>query len=634
MKLTNLKIGTRLNLILGLIILVIFTGLTIILVNNQKTRLMEQADNRMFAQVEDLVKMIDLQISQNQKAVNASIKVAHHLFYDETTLEVSEDEMIQFSAVNQNTKQQKTVRLPIWYLNGVPLQKNYQFVDAVQDLAVETATVFQKIDGGYLRISTNVRKLDGERAVGTYIPDDSPVVKSIERGETFKGRAFVVNDWYLTAYEPIKINGEVQGILYVGVREKNLPEIRQIFNSKTFYNEGYPYIMHNSGELIVHPVSEGDKLSETKMFEQLTGMNTDKGKMKYTWPEDGSGETKYQYFEYYEPIESYVVATIYEHDMIGMIQEARNTIIIVALVSLVIFLIVTQLIVRSVTEGLFKAVQFSKTIASGNLTASLDIKQKDEVGQLAEALNEMTFKLKGIVQKVIGSAGNIASASEQLSTSSQELSNGANTQASSAEEVASSMEMISSGIKLNADNARETESIAKKAAEGVVKVGKSSSKSITSMRSIADKIHIVNEIAFQTNLLALNAAVEAARAGEHGKGFAVVAAEVRKLAERSKIAADEIVSLADTTVNVTSDSDTLLNSLLPEIEKTSKLVQEITASSVEQNASTDQFESALAQLNDIVQRNAAASEELSSSAQQLSAEAEELNEVINYFRIK
>jgi methyl-accepting chemotaxis protein len=222
----------------------------------------------------------------------------------------------------------------------------------------------------------------------------------------------------------------------------------------------------------------------------------------------------------------------------------------------------------------------------------------------------------------------------QMSSASQQLSQGANEQASGAEEVSSSMEQMAANIQQNTDNAQEADKISQRVSDGVQKVGSAAQESLISIRNISDKIGIINDIAFQTNILALNAAVEAARAGEHGKGFAVVAAEVRKLAERSKIAADEIVSLSAKSVNVTESASKLMGNLIPEIEKTAKLVQEIAAASMEQSTGADQVNSAIQQLNQVTQQNAAASEEMATSSEELSSQAEQLKDIISFFRLK
>ncbi len=319
-----------------------------------------------------------------------------------------------------------------------------------------------------------------------------------------------------------------------------------------------------------------------------------------------------------------------------MIQKALTTrigVILFSLLATIIAIILALIITKGIVNPIRKSVQLANEIAKGDLTSNIDINQKDEIGQLANALQMMIGKLKNIVANVKDGAENIVTASQQMSSTSQQMSQGASKQASSAEEVSSSMEEMASNIQQNTDNAQQTEKIALKSREGVSQGSQSTDISVKAMKDIAEKITIVNDIAFQTNILALNAAVEAARAGEHGKGFAVVAAEVRKLAERSKIAADEIDALSKNGVQVSEDAGKILTEIVPEIESTSKLVQEIAAASMEQNSGADQINSAIQQLNQVTQQNAAASEEMATSSEELASQAEELRETISYFRI-
>lgn len=294
-------------------------------------------------------------------------------------------------------------------------------------------------------------------------------------------------------------------------------------------------------------------------------------------------------------------------------------------------IIITRNIMNDVGGEPAEVARIASEVANGNLTLKYD--NSDKKG-IFGAIVIMSEKLKEIISHVIAGANNIASATEQMSSTSQELSQGASEQASSVEEISSSMEEMSSNIQQNTDNAQQTDKIATSATGSVSTVSNASVESMESIKNIADKIGIINDIAFQTNILALNAAVEAARAGEHGRGFAVVAAEVRKLAERSKVAADEINVLAKNSVSVTEESTQLLTQIIPEIEKTAKLVQEIAAASLEQTSGTDQINNAIQQLNQVTQQNAAASEELATSAEEMASQAEQLQEIISYFRVE
>jgi methyl-accepting chemotaxis protein len=289
--------------------------------------------------------------------------------------------------------------------------------------------------------------------------------------------------------------------------------------------------------------------------------------------------------------------------------------------------------IKLMINKLRNSVTLAKRVASGDLTIHINESNANTGGELDTALQEMVFNLRNIVEGIIQSADNIAIASEQMNSSSQQVSQGATEQAASAEEVSSSMEQMIANIQQNTDNASQTEKIALKAAQDIQEGSQAVDQTVISMKTIADKITIIGEIARQTNLLALNAAVEAARAGDHGKGFAVVAAEVRKLAERSQIAASEIDALSKSSVAISEKSGKLLGMIVPNIQNTSKLVQEIAASSIEQNSGADQVNTAIQQLNQVIQQNAAASEEIASSSEELSSQAIHLKDTIAFFKV-
>jgi methyl-accepting chemotaxis protein len=271
----------------------------------------------------------------------------------------------------------------------------------------------------------------------------------------------------------------------------------------------------------------------------------------------------------------------------------------------------------------------AEEIANGNLTVT--IRERSPQDKLMQALSSMVSGLTQTVIDIRAIAGEVSAASQSISTASVQVSKGASSQAAAAEEASSSMEEMSSNIKQNADNAQQTDKIANKSAKDAQESGKSVLEAVSAMKEIANKISIIEEIARQTNLLALNAAIEAARAGEHGKGFAVVAAEVRKLAERSQKAAAEINQLSANTLKVSEKSGEMLDKLVPDIQRTAELVQEITAASKEQDTGAEQINKALQQLEQVIQQNASASEEMASTTEELTGQSDQLVSALSFF---
>ncbi|MFZ0930206.1 MAG: methyl-accepting chemotaxis protein [Syntrophobacteraceae bacterium] len=270
-------------------------------------------------------------------------------------------------------------------------------------------------------------------------------------------------------------------------------------------------------------------------------------------------------------------------------------------------------------------------IAAGNLTVS--VQERSSEDKLMQAMSKMAAGLTEIVVNIQGVANQVMNGSEELSASAEALSQGATEQSSAVEEVSASMEEMAANIKQNSDNAQQTEKMAIKAAEDAKEGGSAVGETVAAMKEIASKISIIEEIARQTNLLALNAAIEAARAGEHGKGFAVVASEVRKLAERSQEAAGEINELAKSSVGVAEKAGSMLAKIVPDIQKTADLVQEINAASNEQTSGAAQINRAVQQLDQVIQQNASASEEMASTSGELLSQAEQLISTISFFKI-
>ena len=317
-------------------------------------------------------------------------------------------------------------------------------------------------------------------------------------------------------------------------------------------------------------------------------------------------------------------------------QQAKSAIYQISLVGLFIMFIailVGFLVVVRIVSAVKQINDVSKKISEGDLKQKVAINTKDELEELGNYINGMIESINKVLIGVQEAAGDLSVSTREIATTSSSISQGANQSAASIEEVSTTMEQMTSNIGMNNENANLAEKISNLTNSSIQDVAERSSKAVEANRTIADKIKVINDIAFQTNILALNAAVEAARAGEHGKGFAVVAAEVRKLAEKSKIAADEIVALSIKSYELAKGAEQKMKEIMPEIEKTTRMVQEISAASSEQNNGANQINLAFQQLNNITQQNASASEELSTGAEQLANQAEQLKDLISFFKV-
>jgi methyl-accepting chemotaxis protein len=336
-----------------------------------------------------------------------------------------------------------------------------------------------------------------------------------------------------------------------------------------------------------------------------------------------------------EPIEKAIKFTVSESkiETDQLMQSYSIIFLLIVIISVGGAISIGIYITRSITTPLKEAVKFADQLAEGNLMIEIRQNSNDEIGELTQALNTTVAKLNSIVSSIKSSSEQLAAVSAQVNSTSQMMSQSASEQVSETEHISSTIEQIASNIQNNSQNATRTGQISDKVVDSIEKVKNAASESVLSIKEITNKITMIGDIAFQSNLLALNAAVEAARAGEYGRGFSVVANEVKKLSERSKIAADEITQISLKSIKVSSEAEKYLLNLFPEIEKIFAMVKEIQASGDEQNLGAGQVTNALGQISQATMQSASIAEELATTSEELASQAEMLRDMVDYFKI-
>jgi signal transduction histidine kinase len=604
-------------------------------------------------QARDVLLMCRAQQEVIQQKINADLNVARDVLQRTGTVGFAE-ETVAWEAVNQYTKSGSTVALPrmmlgeTWLGKNQDLNKNSPVVDEVRQLVGGTCTIFQRMNeaGDMLRVSTNVETLDGTRAIGTYIPAtnpdgaSNPVVSTLLKGDTYEGRAYVVNAWYVTAYEPIKDKrGRVVGALYVGVPQESAKSLRQGIMDIRVGKTGYVFVLQGTGEgrgeYVISSQGErdGDNIwdaedaSGTKFIQEIIekalaqkaseGGEIPVSYQRYPWQNPGESEPRMKLaaITYFEPWDWVIGAGAYEEDYAS---------------------------VRNAIEGHFGTITgaLSTMISRSLIVLCLVV----GVGGFVAAAysRRLSGALLRVVKSLSGGADQVTSASAEIAHSSQSMAEGAMEQSSSLEEASASLEELASITQQNAENSAEAKQHAERAeqdADAGLQAMEEMLAAIRDIKASADEtagiVKTIEEIAFQTNLLALNAAVEAARAGDAGKGFAVVAEEVRNLAQRAAQAAkntgDKInasVGTAERGVTTSQEVSKALASIAEGARSVNQIIADVANSAKEQSTGIEQISTAVSTIENVTQSNTASAEEGASAAEELSAQAAQMRSIV------
>ena len=525
------------------------------------------------------------------------------------------------------------------------------------------ATIFAANGDEFVRISTSLKKQDGERAIGTQLDHNHPSYAPLHAGQRFVGMATLFGKQYITQYDPVRdAGGKVVGVLFIGLDiSKNLAMLKEKIRQVKIGQTGYIYIVDtapgaNYGHLVLHPNSEGKsalefKASDGRLFIQDMLAQKD-GAMRYTWTAPGetgaSAREKQLYYRQFKEWHWIIAGGTFTDEITLEARQLRKQLAISGFIALLVFALLLYWLVRTlVSRPLAAAETAAAQIAAGDLTVHLDTTSLDEIGRLLRAMNRISDNLSQVVGNVRGSAGQIATASGEIASGNLDLSSRTEQQASSLEETAASMEELSSTVRQNVDHAQQASRLARDsstlAAEGgaaVAQVASTMDAIRSSSNKIADIIGVIDGIAFQTNILALNAAVEAARAGEQGRGFAVVATEVRTLAQRSTAAAKDIKDLIQASAGTVdlghaqvSQASATMETVVASVQQLSTIMAEIAQASDEQRSGIEQVNQAIAQMDQVTQQNAALVEEAAAAADALQEQAHELNQVVGVFKL-
>lgn len=392
-KWNQLTLSTKYVVIVSGMVFVILNVLGFVIFELRKGYMERSHAIQMERHVDDLYDLLEFNLRTKNETIQLAISLASELMDGAGELSLDSVSGV-YNAINQENNTAHNVEIFPLLLNGSPLYNNHTIVDQIMQQSGVSATIFQRTDNGFLRISTNVRDHEGQRAVDTYVPNSSPVAQALLSGETFKGRAWVVNEYFITAYQPLLIDGYVEGAIFVGVPEKDIGFFAEKFENSRYLGSGFPLLMDSDGHFVLHPYQQGNNISATALFAAMNNQRS--GMISYSWPDHTGGVEDYRiFFRYFEPYENFVAINITEEDYIERaLREERMMVVALIFVSMFIVFIVTYLAMKRITAPIKELSMVVEKLALGANTANYETHRKDEIGQIALSLNKLINGLK------------------------------------------------------------------------------------------------------------------------------------------------------------------------------------------------------------------------------------------------
>ncbi|OHD56953.1 MAG: hypothetical protein A2Y33_08305 [Spirochaetes bacterium GWF1_51_8] len=602
-------IGAKIRIAMLLTVSVSIAAVGVITYLNVREALFQSTKERMVSLLQILKESISAQFRMNSAVFTESLKtkILEEQKILSGAVSLNHGNIIQWEAVNQLTGGKMKLTLPEMYYQGTSLAKNDAFVDQLAKKMKSTVTVFQMIPDGMLRISTTVMKKD-ERAIGTFIPKESPVYQAILKGESFFGRAFVVDGWYITAYSPLRDPaGNLIGAIYAGVPEIDKSALRSLILSQKLGETGYLYIMDMNGALLIHPKIEGSNIlnlpdENGKLFAQAM-VKMSNGDLTYMWknPGDPAAREKYVMFEFIPGLDWMIAGGPYTVELYSKADELGTLILIILAAAIAFSVAIAIIVARSI----------------------------------AKPVNAITGDISRASTSLNAAAGQISNSSQSLSSSASELSSSIEEMSSSLEELQAIIENSTGTLNEAGSRMEETNKSTDELSAGMLELSGNMKKIDENSRRIGVIIKAIDDIAFQTNILALNAAVEAARAGDAGRGFAVVADQVKSLAQKSADAAKETAGLIELAIESVEDGVKVnqkvfesQNKAKEYIAKAAALIRDVIVASREQLKGATQITAALTQITSVSNSTASSSEENASAGEELLAQAMRMKEIV------